>query len=160
MIDCEDKRQRSGQKHRSAHDANVTALRAAYDIEVVALHTAHDTGVATLRTAHDTEVATLRTAHDTEIAVLRAARAAEGAEWQAQTAADAATKDVLHGDVHRARAELSAAGTELGRLNALLLHLQTPTGIVKLALRAVLPPSVHRRLRSWAGWARGGPLAP
>jgi hypothetical protein len=95
-----------------------------------------------------------------EVATLCAAHAADVATWEAQTAAAAATNADLTADVLRTQAELRAAVTELGRLNALLLHLQTPKGIVKLALRAVLPASVHRRLRSWSGIARGGPPAP
>jgi hypothetical protein len=34
-------------------------------------------------------------------------------------------------------------------LNTLLLHLQTPSGVVKLAARALLPSAVHRTLRAW-----------
>ncbi len=143
----------------SAHDADVATLRAAHDTEVAALHAARDAALAALRTTHDADVATLRTTHDADVATLRAAYEADLARWQAQAAADAATTAGLHGDVHLARAGLSAAGTEVGRLNALLLHLQTPKGIVKLALRALLPPGAHRRLRSWAGWSGDGPTA-
>ncbi len=140
----------------AARDAAVTALRAAHDTDVTTLRAVHAADVTTLRAAHAAEVAAMGTAHESEVTALRAVHDANLAAWQAQTAADAETKADLHGDVQRARAERHAAGIEVGRLNALLLHLQTPTGIAKLSLRAVLPPGVHRRLRSWAARARGG----
>jgi len=156
---------------RAARDVDIATLHRVYASEVAALRTAHeaeftvlcaarDADIATLHATHAAEVATLHATHAAEVAVLRAGHDAEGAEWQAQAAADAAAKDVLRGEVRRTSAELSAAGTEVGRLHALLLHLQTPTGIVKLALRVVLPAGVHRRLRSWAGREPAGPPEP
>ena len=141
-------------------EAEVAALLLAREAEAAARLSASHAEAAALRTAHDAEAVALRTARDAEVVALRTAHDAEVVARQAQTAADEVAKAGLHVDVQRARAELSAAGTEVGRLNALLLHLQTPTGIVKLGLRVVLPPGLHRRLRSWAEWARGGSSAP
>jgi hypothetical protein len=93
------------------------------------------------------------------VASLRAAHAAEDAQWQARAAADAAATNVLRRELRRTSGELNEAATEVGRLNALLLHLQTPAGIAKLALRAVLPQGLHRRLRAWTGW-QGRPPTP
>jgi len=144
----------------SARNAEVAALLLVREAEAAARLSASHAQVVVLRTAHDAEVAALRTARDAEVTELHTAHDTEVVARQAQTAADEVAKAGLHVDVQRARAELSAAGTEVSRLNALLLHLQTPTGIVKLGVRVVLPPGLHRRLRSWAEWARGGSSAP
>ncbi len=144
----------------SARNAEVAALLLVREAEAAARLSASHAEVVVLRTAHDAEVAALRTARDAEVTELHTAHDTEVVARQAQTAADEVAKAGLHVDVQRARAELSAAGTEVSRLNALLLHLQTPTGIVKLGVRVVLPPGLHRRLRSWAEWARGGSSAP
>ena len=141
---------------RTAHEAAVVALHAAHAAELATERSSRDAALDTLRAVHDGAVTSLRAAHDDELASLRAAHAAEGAEWQARAAADAAAADELRRELRQASGELNEAGTEVGRLNALLLHLQTPAGIAKLALRAVLPHSLHQRLRSWTGW-RGGP---
>lgn len=167
---------------RSASEAEAGALRTAHEASLAAVHAEHQTDVAALRSAHDTEITAVRVAHTSQIADARAAHDAamaatasrhghqlavlheghqvEGAAWRVRAAADAETQAALHGAVQSAHAELSTAGAEIGRLNALLLHLQSPTGIVKLSLRAVLPAGVHRRLRDWAQRARGGPSLP
>ncbi|MEZ5419474.1 MAG: sulfotransferase [Vicinamibacterales bacterium] len=144
---------------REAHETALTAQRTAHEAEVGALHAAHDAELATERSARDAALDMLRAAHDGEVASLRAAHAAEDAQWQARAAADAAATDVLRRELGRASGELNETATEVGRLNALLLHLQTPAGIAKLALRAVLPQGLHRRLRAWTG-RQGGPPTP
>ena len=156
---------------RAAHDAAVVGLRAAREADLATLgaahetegaerHTVHEAEVTSLGAAHHAAVAALHAASEAAIAALRTAHDADVASWQAQRSADAATIASHYADLQRSRVELSATGTEMSRLNALLLHLQTPKGIVKLALRALLPSSAHRRLRTWAGWSGEGPPAP
>ena len=144
----------------SLHDAEAAARSASHEGEVAALRTAHEVDVTALRTAHGAEVVALRTSYDVEVTALRTAHDVDVASLQAQIAADAATTTGLRLAVRGAQTELSTAATEMGRLNALLLHLQTPAGIVKLALRGLLPSGVHRRLRTCVEWARGRPSAP
>ncbi len=133
---------------RSRHDTEIATLRSTHDAEIAALGSAHHAEMGVLRAAGDAGIVALRADHDAELSKERSAHGAERADWQARAAADAATIADLRAALHESRDTLGAAEVELGRLNTLLLYLQTPTGLAKLALRAALPSGLHQWLRA------------
>lgn len=151
---------------RSEHATEIAALCSKHDIEIATLRSTHDAAIAAQGSAHDAEmtalraagvaaIAALRAEHDAELSKERSAHRAERADWQARVAADALTIDNLRAVLRESRDALGAATVELGRLNTLLLYLQTPAGLAKLALRAALPSGLHQWLR--ARWRRSDP---
>lgn len=140
---------------RSRHDTEIATLRSTHDAEIAALGSAHHLEMGALRAAGDAGIAALRADHDAELSKERSAHGAERTDWQARAAADAAIIGDLRAALHESRDRLGAATVELARLNKLLLYLQTPAGLAKLALRAALPSRLHEWLR--ARWRASDP---
>jgi hypothetical protein len=92
------------------------------------------------------------------VAVEQAARSAAQLGAERHRADATAARRQLETGRRQADEELTRLGLEVSRLNDLLQHLETPVGIVKLALRAVLPRSVHAAVRPAARtWLRDQP---
>jgi hypothetical protein len=79
------------------------------------------------------------------------ARVTTERRWAAASEAEAATRREAAALLVDREAALAAAERERSRLDALLQHLATPAGVVKLALRVGLPAPVHSALRRLAG---------
>ncbi len=133
-------------------DARVEAQR---DADRLRSELADTTAVLlTVRRAADQDRAALAVEitkrDDARLGAERAAQAEQVALRHQIDRHEAALADA-HTHARQLHAALAASEAEHSRLNALLQHLQTPVGTMKLVLRACLPASVHSVLRRWAG---------